>query len=251
MSQSVSDSDIPQMISSDPLDDIHITTRHASKRPRLNPATATPVTELQDFKREIRDMLDNWRADQEVYFTKLCNDQCSSLNKLVADMAELKRQNLAIQKSNTEIEKSISFISERYDDLLKQVESLQRENLTYKNSILSMETKIQDLQRVSRPSTIEIRNVPYTQNETVSDLTAIVTKRGQPCGVDEELESRVTVLCSGVEHSDYTYSEWWRPPTAFNDTRDNASKLLIHSRMFDGTPPLPSPPYIHKRLNVK
>ncbi|KAJ8724516.1 hypothetical protein PYW08_001145 [Mythimna loreyi] len=176
ITQASSDSDIPQMISSSPIDDdVNITTRHPYKRPR---PCCSPGAELFKFKKEIHDMLKTWKADQEAYLTKLCNEQSSSLNKLASDMVELKLQNQAIQKSNTEIEKNISFISQQYDDMLKQVKSLQQENQTYKHSIMNLETKIQDLQRVSRPSSIEIRNVPAVENETASDLTAIINKVG-------------------------------------------------------------------------
>lgn len=176
ITQALSDSDIPQMISSSPIDDdVNITTRHPYKRPR---PCCSPGAELLKFKKEIHEMLKNWKTDQEAYLTKLCAEQSSSLTKLASDMVELKLQNQAIQKSNTEIEKNISFISQQYDDMLKQVESLQKENLTYKKSLLNLETKIQDLQRISRSSSIEIRNVPSVENEASSDLTAIITKVG-------------------------------------------------------------------------
>ncbi|KAJ8734551.1 hypothetical protein PYW08_013801 [Mythimna loreyi] len=187
ITQSMSDSNIPRMILTDPSDDINITTRHNNKRPRTTGSPNSspdgspccpPGTELEAFKKEIQAMLKNWKSDQEAYLTKICNEQTSSLNKLVADMIELKRQNQVIQKSNAEIEKSVSFISKQYDDIIKKVELLQKENQTYKDSILALETKLQDQQRLSRPSTIEIRNVPCVKDEAASDLSGITIKVG-------------------------------------------------------------------------
>lgn len=87
-------------------------------------------------------MLQSWKADQEAYFTKFCNDQSSTLNKLVSELAELKQQNQAIQKSNMEIEKSIAFINQQYDDMCKQIEALQKDKQTYRDSILNLESKL-------------------------------------------------------------------------------------------------------------
>lgn len=172
ITQTSSDSDIPQLISSSPYEDVNITMRH--KRPRT---TFSPGSELQDFKREIHEMLLNWKTDQETYLAKFCKDQSSTLNKLVSELAEVKAQNQVIQKSNTEIEKSITFINKRYDDMIKQLEALEKDKQTHRQNILNLESKIKDLQRsLSRPSSIEIRNIPSVENETAEQLTTIVNK---------------------------------------------------------------------------
>ncbi|XP_046970587.1 uncharacterized protein LOC124537740 [Vanessa cardui] len=171
ITQTSSDSDIPTLITNSPYEDVNITMRH--KRPRT---CCSPGSEYQDLKKEIQQMLHNWKTDQEAYFTKFCNDQTSTLNKLVAEMTEVKSQIHCIQKSNDEIEKTVVFINKQYDDIFKQLEILQKEKLSYRESILNLETKIQDIQRLSRPSSVEIRNVPAVENESVSDLADIITK---------------------------------------------------------------------------
>ncbi|KAH9636955.1 hypothetical protein HF086_008216 [Spodoptera exigua] len=96
---------------------------------------------------------------------------------------QLKQQNLAIKKTNEEIEKAVTFISKQYDDILKDVDLLKKENQAQKDYIQNLELKIQDCQHRSRPSSIEIRNVPAINNETVSDISSIITKVGSAVGM--------------------------------------------------------------------
>ncbi|KAJ8717503.1 hypothetical protein PYW08_005902 [Mythimna loreyi] len=167
----MSDSDIPQTISSSPYENV---SKDRYKRTRCQ--AFSPGSELQDFKQEILEMLNTWKAEQQAIFSKFSQDQCSCLSKLVSEVAELKAQNKAIQKSNQEIEKTISFITNQYDDLILQVGSLKKENMIYRNCIHTLETKIEDLQQFSRPSCVEIRNVPVKDKESAVDLAAIVTR---------------------------------------------------------------------------
>lgn len=101
-------------------------------------------------------MLSTWKNEQKERLTKFTNDQNTSLSKLVSEIADLKRQNLAIQKSNGEIEKAITFITEQYDDMMEKIDSLQKENQLQKDRIINLEFKIQDIQQLSRSSCVEI-----------------------------------------------------------------------------------------------
>lgn len=174
LTQVRSDSDIPKALSSSPYDSINITSR--SKRP---PPTMSPKTnELQEFKQEIRQMLTVWKKEQEEYFTKITIEQSNYLKNLVSELASLKSQNSSMQKSFLEIEKSVSFIGKQYDDMATQIELLQKEKRAYRDSIQQLETKIRDLQQLSRSSAVEIRNVPTKEKESVNDLCTIITDIG-------------------------------------------------------------------------
>lgn len=168
-----SDSDIPQSLFNSPHENINITARN--KRPR---AEFSPGNDLQDFKHELLEMLSSWKKEQEERLTNFHNDYKSSLCKLVSEISELKLQTLEIQKSNSEIEGTTAFISKQYDDMIKQIDDLQKEKLAFRNTILDLETKIQDLQLTTRSSKVEIRNVPIKENASVSDLSEIITKVG-------------------------------------------------------------------------
>ncbi|XP_047028399.1 uncharacterized protein LOC124636372 [Helicoverpa zea] len=167
--QSMSDSDIPQATTSSPYEKANSTSRY--KRPRQS---SSPVNELLDFKQEMLDMLNSWRAEEQANFLKFSQEQRSSFAKLSSEVAELKAQNLAIQKANTEIEKSINFINNQYDDMMKQINLLQKEKQIYRDCLQTLEMKVEDLQQLSRPSCIEIRNIPLKDNEHAKDLSEIV-----------------------------------------------------------------------------
>lgn len=169
--QTRSESDIPQTLSNSPYDNVNISSR--CKRPRQD---FSPGSELQDFKREILEMLHTWKAEQQEHFSKFSHEQSSSLAKLVSEVNQLKSQNLAIQKSNLEIEKNVSFINKQYDDLMKQIDALQKEKQVYRHCIENLEAKIVDLQQLSRSSCVEFRNVPIKDHESVEDLAAVITK---------------------------------------------------------------------------
>ncbi|CAH0605632.1 unnamed protein product [Chrysodeixis includens] len=142
-----SDSDIPQSVSNSPFESINIASR--SKRPRQE---LSPGSDLQDSKREILEMLTTWKGELEERLKKFSDDQSSLLSKLVSEMAELKLQNLDIQRTNNEIIKSATFMSNQYDDMVKLVAVLKKENQVYRNDINNLEMKILDLQQLSRTS---------------------------------------------------------------------------------------------------
>lgn len=174
-----SDSDIPQSVSSGPFENVNISTRH--KRPRDE---LSPTNELQDFKHEIMQMLATWKKEQESHLKSFLDEQSSSMTKLVAEIAELKLQNSAIHNSNMEIEKTVGFISKQYDDMLKQIDVLQKDKQGYRDYIQTLEAKIQDLQQSTRSSSVEIRNVPHLkEKESVAELTDIISKVGAAVNV--------------------------------------------------------------------
>lgn len=92
------------------------------------------------------------------------------------DIAEVKEQNKKIQKTNSEIEKSVEYIHKEYENIREVVELLQKERLEERQYIAELEKKVDDLQRSSRSSAVEIRNVPLTENESTSDIADIVLK---------------------------------------------------------------------------
>ncbi|KAH9640611.1 hypothetical protein HF086_000555 [Spodoptera exigua] len=157
-----------------------VNTQQRSKRPCPN---YSPVNEFQDLKHVLLEMLSTWKEEQEELFIKFSTDQKNTLSKLTTELTELKQQNLAIKKTNEEIEKAVTFISKQYDDIFKGCRFAEKENQAQKDYIQNLELKIQDCQHRSRPSSIEIRNVPAINNETVSDISSIITKVGSAVGM--------------------------------------------------------------------
>lgn len=166
--QSMSDPNIPLSVEENMSTLNTITPRH--KRPR---SEHSPTDYLKEFKDEIKNMLILWKVEHD-----------SFLEKIAKDIADLKAQYTNIQKSNKEIEKSIEFFNESYENLKTQVERLEAENIENKNYLLILDKKIAELQFFSRNANIEIRNIPQKDDETVQDLKTIVTKIGNLLGTN-------------------------------------------------------------------
>ncbi|KAJ8704277.1 hypothetical protein PYW08_013001 [Mythimna loreyi] len=116
--------------------------------------------------------------------------QTTIMSKLMADIREIKLQNVKIQesnaeicKTNNEIERAISFMNKNYEELRKEVESLKKEKQEQRCYIESLEKKIVDLQSKSRSAGVEIRNIPLSNNENASGLTQTVCSIGKLVGV--------------------------------------------------------------------
>ncbi|KAI5631271.1 hypothetical protein NE865_16020 [Phthorimaea operculella] len=107
-------------------------------------------------KEEIKELLKTWKADQDL-----------QLGKLIREISDLKAQ-------NANIDHSLNFISQQYEDMKKKLIEVKNERDMYMNSLIQLSSKISDLETLSRPSSIEIRNVPILQNENHSGLNKVV-----------------------------------------------------------------------------
>lgn len=158
-SQQTSDSDaVPATIESAPS---FVSQRHKRQRESSEEKFLT-------LKEEIKAMFIESEKKQESMFE-------SKLNKLISEIADVKMQNMEIKKSNEDMEKNFAILTKQYEEVLKKVESLENERKQHLLKIVTLETTIEDMQRSSKSSSIEIRNVPLTsETETKSDLCNIV-----------------------------------------------------------------------------
>ncbi|CAK1599750.1 unnamed protein product [Parnassius mnemosyne] len=101
MQHTLSDSDVSSIVPT-PATPSYISKRNKRQRESSD-------EQLSSFKDEIRNMLDEWK-----------NTQKSLINKLVSDIAEIKQQNIQIQRSNKEIEKALDFLNNQYEDMKKK-----------------------------------------------------------------------------------------------------------------------------------
>lgn len=85
--------------------DTNITVRSKSQRVEDSPHEAGSFicSACTDLKREILDMLMNWKSEQDERFTSWKADQDLILKKIINDVSDLKKQCLSIKASNTEI----------------------------------------------------------------------------------------------------------------------------------------------------
>ncbi|CAG9791822.1 unnamed protein product [Diatraea saccharalis] len=120
---------------------------------------------LQDFKQELMSMLNSWKAEQQ-----------TTLSKLITEIDALKTQCTEIQKTNAEIDNTLTFLNTQHEEMKVKVERLVVEKNLNREYIISMEKQLEELQQRSRSAAIEIRDVPGTSQESESDLIATVKK---------------------------------------------------------------------------
>jgi small-conductance mechanosensitive channel len=124
--------------------DSHINITGRIKRKREN--------ELHTFMDEMRGMFD-----------KLVSDQNIQLKNVESSLNEIKAQNMQITTA-------MENLSHKYDDIQKQLESLKQERKDQMTYTLTLERKIENLERQSCSTKLEIRSVPKQQNETKQSL---------------------------------------------------------------------------------
>lgn len=105
-------------------------------------------------------------------FSTFTSDMDSRLHTLHVSMT-------AIREQNCEITKSIDYMSNKYDEMLKRIEALEKDKSDDKKNIQSLEDKLESLERKSRSSCVEIRNLPSRTSaenkpETKEDLFKVI-----------------------------------------------------------------------------
>lgn len=136
----------------------NMTQRH--KRPR--PEDSPTKTDFENFKDEITTMFISWQEEQN-----------TNIKKLIADMAEIKIQNSCIQKTNSDIETSIQFLSTQFDDVNKKIQVIEADLEQYQQKITFLEERVEEHERKLVMNRLEIRNVPHTNRETQEELIKV------------------------------------------------------------------------------
>lgn len=129
--------------------------------------------ELDSFKEELREMLSQWRSEQK-----------DTLAKLVVDMSELKEQCAQISTSNAELVQAVDFINHKYEDIKVTVDVLEKGVNKNSETLSALEDQMRDVMMASRPATLQLRNVPARDKESVNDLITIFAKITKVCNVD-------------------------------------------------------------------
>ncbi|KAJ8719698.1 hypothetical protein PYW08_011873 [Mythimna loreyi] len=87
-----------------------------------------------------------------------------------------------ISAQNTEIQKSIAFMSTEYDDMKLKFAKLEAERESDRRYINELEERVDRMERQLYATKIEIRNVPQKQEENKEDLRAIVIETAKVLG---------------------------------------------------------------------
>lgn len=146
--------------------------QHGDSLPDLRLIQAT-----QSKKRKVTDTDSDSPGIIEEMFSKFSLEQSVRFNQLQTTIASLKTQ-------NEELTHSVEHMSNRYDEFLSKISQLEAGRREDKKVINLLEERIEHLERKSKSTGVEIRNVPLKAGETKDELCKMVQKVGETIGVD-------------------------------------------------------------------
>lgn len=109
----------------------------------------------------------NFKEEVKTLISSLITKQSEEIKKISSTLLE-------IRTTNTSIESSMAFLTSQNEELRKKIEVIEMKAKKDEEYIILLEDKIEDLQRGSRKTTIEIKNAPKIEKETRSDLIKMV-----------------------------------------------------------------------------
>lgn len=119
----------------------------------------TDLEDMTSLHTEILSMLNCFKADRDkenVQFLKA--------------IEELRTQSKEFIKSNNNIEKILEQNTAMYKDLKEKVDKISTEHENAMIKISSLEEQIEDLHRSKKATTVEIRNIPISDNDNLRDI---------------------------------------------------------------------------------
>lgn len=143
--------------------------QHCESAPNLQSLT-TNIIERK--KRKLMNSDDNISATIKEFFSQFSKDQDKRFQELQNTISKLNEQ-------NDELRKSVNLMSDKYDDFLLQITRLETEKQEDKKTIRQLEDKLELLERKSRTSGIEIRNIPKESGETKDSLCSVLSNLGK------------------------------------------------------------------------
>lgn len=176
-SHSMSESDVAKA-TVDPsiLDESNVTQRDGKRRRISDSETAYERPDIRTIIREeLREVLGALQAQQNM-----------RLDSLEKQISKISNQNATTHKNNLEIEKSINFLSDKLDDIQSTISRLEEDRNILSGQISKIDDKCDAIERNSRKTSIQIRNVPKQQGETKEKLFSMVLKLSASIAVSME-----------------------------------------------------------------
>lgn len=134
-----------------------------NRRPRE--AELSP-SQLQDFKNEMTKLITSFISEQRKEYGIIS----TSLKSL--------------EQTTSNIELNISLLTLQNEEFKKKIESLESQAKQDREYISLLEDKIEDLQRTSRKTSIELKNVPRKSSENRGDLINMITCLSKTVNLD-------------------------------------------------------------------
>lgn len=120
---------------------------------------------------EFKDRQDSSNADIKTMFAQISTQQETLNNALITIMAQ-----------NKDIQNTIETMANKHDRLVEKITALELENSNYKSRILTLENRVESLEKYSRNSSIEIRNLPKQQGENKDIIINLIKKMDSTLG---------------------------------------------------------------------
>ncbi|CAG5024032.1 unnamed protein product [Parnassius apollo] len=149
------------------LDAIERTTKlHSESAPDI-PSLTLNVTERKKKKHD--GVNPNIMSYMSEMFSVYTNEQAKHFKDLQTIVSSIKEQ-------NDELKKSVDTMSSKYDEFLSRISVLEAEKRQDRYIIQQLQEKIENMERKSRFSGIEIRNIPKNNEESKENLCSTVKK---------------------------------------------------------------------------
>ncbi|CAH0407667.1 unnamed protein product [Chilo suppressalis] len=91
-----------------------------------------------------------------------------------------------VQQQNIDLIKSMEFISSQYEEMKEKLTKMETERRDHLSYIQTLESKVENLERIGKQSGLEIRNIPMSKKETKEDLLNLVKKVADTVNVSFE-----------------------------------------------------------------
>lgn len=128
---------------------------HRQKRQRNN-ETSPSSLQIDEFKSDMKELIRSIISEQK------------------KDLEGINNNLMEIQQTNSNIDKSIGILTAQNEEFRKKIQQLESQSQQNREYIAILEDKVEDLQRISRKTSIELKNVPKKADESRNDLINMV-----------------------------------------------------------------------------
>ncbi|CAG9132704.1 unnamed protein product [Plutella xylostella] len=111
-----------------------------------------------------------------VEIKELAKSQDCKITLLIASIDSIKQQ-------NSDIKSSLEFMSAKYDEAMNKIAEMEHKCRQNHQYILSLEEKLENVERNRRSASLEIKNIPKLPTENKESLLSIATLTGKAIDV--------------------------------------------------------------------
>lgn len=116
---------------------------------------------------DLEPQLEKLKEEMKLMITDLLSVQSTELKKISPTLIE-------IQQTNKHIEETVDFLTTQNEELKRKIEQLEGQAKKDREYIVLLEDKMENMQRSSCKTSLEIKNVPKSSNETKDHLIGMV-----------------------------------------------------------------------------